>query len=206
MLGYRRACDSANVRPGGGQQDADCSGFRFSNTVAIMDKDGIQEKMTQAYERMLERVRQGIEDLEHRAEPALDRLLAAAREKAVELGELTREEADRISDYLRRDLEDAGEYLAGPQARELADWLKLDVALIEQRMLDLFMSVADRTRLEMTSFQEELRAHASEYHTGEVTGIGTLHCSACGQAVHFHQAGHIPPCPKCHGTVFRRDS
>ena len=41
-------------------------------------------------------------------------------------------------------------------------------------------------------------------HTGEVTGAGTLVCDKCGEKLHFHKAGKIPPCPKCHATQFHR--
>ncbi|MDH5595020.1 MAG: zinc ribbon-containing protein, partial [Gammaproteobacteria bacterium] len=45
-----------------------------------------------------------------------------------------------------------------------------------------------------------------EWHTGEVVGVGTLRCKACGELLHFHATGHIPPCPKCQKTVFNRVS
>ena len=50
----------------------------------------------------------------------------------------------------------------------------------------------------------EQAREASFYHTGEVTGPGTLVCAECGKELHFHKAGHIPPCPGCRGTRYRR--
>jgi len=35
---------------------------------------------------------------------------------------------------------------------------------------------------------------------------GTFECLNCGERVHLHKAGHIPPCPKCHHTEFKRVS
>ena len=70
--------------------------------------------------------------------------------------------------------------------------------------MDMFAKVADRTRLELDRFADNARA-ASLYHTGEVTGPGTLVCAGCGKELHFHKAGRIPPCPKCHGTEYRRE-
>jgi hypothetical protein len=42
------------------------------------------------------------------------------------------------------------------------------------------------------------------YRTGEITGPGTLVCDNCEERLHFHKAGHIPPCPKCHGVIYHR--
>ncbi|PCI18096.1 MAG: hypothetical protein COB62_07115, partial [Piscirickettsiaceae bacterium] len=35
---------------------------------------------------------------------------------------------------------------------------------------------------------------------------GTLECIACKQTLNFKKTGHIPPCPKCHKTEFKRHS
>ena len=46
--------------------------------------------------------------------------------------------------------------------------------------------------------------HTIGYHTGEISGPGTLLCVACGTELHLHKTGRIPPCPKCHATQFKR--
>lgn len=155
-----------------------------------------------AYEKMLERVHQTLEHAEQDTLPTLKRSIEQARERAVELGELTREEAERVASYVERDMKDAAGFL-GETQQQLSDWLKFDLRLIENRLLEMFADVADRTRLELDALAERAR-QASFYHTGEVTGPGTLACRGCGKVMHFHRAGHIPPCPKCHGTEFQR--
>ncbi len=170
----------------------------------MSDDNRIQnEKRVHAYNTMMERVKETLGKAEQAAEPRLRQAIATAEEKAIELGELSREEALQIGDYLRRDLQDAGEYLAGPEALELKDWLRFDIELIENRLLEMFLSVADQAKLDMLEFEEQL-AEATEYRTGEITGPGTLTCMDCGEVLHFHQAGHIPPCPKCRGSYFIR--
>ncbi|HFD11399.1 MAG TPA: hypothetical protein ENJ32_02850 [Crenotrichaceae bacterium] len=161
-----------------------------------------REKLVHAYNRMLERVKALVEQTEKEASPVIHKALETAREKAVELGEVTQEEANKVSDYLKRDLEDAGHYLKQTES-ELSDWLKFELELIEIKVLELFSDMADHTREELEKLSERARKE-SEWHTGEVTGIGTLHCVSCGQKIHFHSTGHIPPCPKCHKTVFKR--
>jgi len=155
------------------------------------------------YNRLLEQVRTLWHDAGEETRPTLEWLVNRAREKLGLVEEIGREEAEKIGDYLKRDMEDAATYLASPEANELGEWLKLDIELIEQEALELFTSVADQTKLELLALEERAR-RASEYHTGEITGIGTLYCKNCGKTIHFHKTGHIPPCPQCHHTQYQR--
>lgn len=164
-------------------------------------EEHFSDRLVKAYERMLERTRTRIEQAEQDLPHIQDRV-AEAREKAVELGELTREEAERISEYLKRDLHDAAQYMVDT-GREMRDWWRFDLGLIEQRMLDVFTDVADRTRFELDQLVQRARA-AGIRHTGEITAPGVLQCTACGKEMHFKRTGHIPPCPGCRGTEFRR--
>lgn len=168
-------------------------------------RHGGDERLLHAYNRMLEHIKTLGDRAEKRARPALRHLIDAAELKMIELNELTREEAVKIGAFIERDIGHAAAYLNRPQNRELIDWFRFDLGLIEARLLELFTGVADRTRLELLALEQQAR-RASEYHTGEISGIGTLYCSACGEALHFHATGHIPPCPKCRGTTFMRDA
>lgn len=159
-------------------------------------------RMSDAYETMLERVDEMLEKAEKSAIPSLRKSLEQAREKAVELNELTREEAEKLAGYLERDMKDAA-HLFSEKGEELRNWWRFDVKLVEQRLMEMFANVADRTRVELDRFAEQAR-EASFYHTGEVTGPGTLVCVECGKELHFHKAGHIPPCPGCRGTRYQR--
>jgi NADH pyrophosphatase NudC (nudix superfamily) len=155
-----------------------------------------------AYDRMVHRVRDYIDQVEERTGPMLDRAIERAKTNAHELGELTREEADLIGEYVRRDMRDAAAYLE-ESSEELGDWLRFDLQYVEDRLLEAMRSVADRTRIELAEFNERA-SRLGEWHTGEITGIGTLRCTSCGEELHFSHTGHIPPCPKCHGTRFQR--
>jgi len=44
----------------------------------------------------------------------------------------------------------------------------------------------------------------AEWHAGDVTSIGMLRCRHCGELLHFERTGRIPPCPRCHATVYER--
>jgi len=165
------------------------------------DRDPL-DRMVEAYEKMLERVGDGMDVASQRTTPALRNALERARETAVELGEVTREEAERIAGYLERDLKDAAEYLV-ETGEELRTWFRFDLQLLEERLFDLFARAADQTGLQLREWAEAAR-QAAVYRTGEVTGQGSLACVRCGHELHFSRPGHIPPCPACHGTEFKR--
>lgn len=156
----------------------------------------------EAYELMLERAMEGFHKAGEKTGPALHKLIDKARDTAVELEELSREEAEKVSDYLKRDLTDAAEHLV-ETGDELKEWMGFETRLIESELFQLFMRAADKTTVELLELKEKAR-QASSYHTGEITGLGTLSCDQCGEKLHFHKPGRIPPCPKCHATVFHR--
>ena len=160
------------------------------------------DRVGEAYERMLERAMEDFRAVREKTGPALHKLIDKARDTAVELGELSGEEADRLSAYLKRDLTDAAGYMA-ETGDELRNWLGFETRLIENKALELFMRAADKTTVELLALKQQAQ-QASGYHTGEVTGPGMLVCDECGATLHFHKAGKIPPCAKCHASAFHR--
>ncbi|MDH5409065.1 MAG: zinc ribbon-containing protein [Gammaproteobacteria bacterium] len=161
------------------------------------------EKLQQAYDTMLKRIKEIWHDVEEKARPTLQEALDKAHEKATELGEITREEADKISGYVKRDLHEAAEFLS-ENGKQLKDWLKFDLEFAEVKLAEMFATLADTTRIELDKLAERARK-VGEWHTGEITGVGILRCTACGELLHFEKTGHIPPCPKCRGTVYKKE-
>lgn len=160
------------------------------------------ETLIAAYNRMMERIQELMEDAEDKAIPTLEEGIKNASEKAVELGEITAEEAEKIGGWIKRDMEEASLYLASG-GREFADWLKFDIEQVEKRVLDVLLSIADRTKLELAAFERSIEAH-NTYRAGEITGAGVLACKACGEQMHYYETTTIPVCPKCKGTKFAR--
>jgi Zn finger protein HypA/HybF involved in hydrogenase expression len=161
-------------------------------------KQELSERLVEGYNAMLTRAGEALQHGEQGVKQAVDK----AMQKSSDLEELSREEAERVGDYLKRDLTDAARFI-GNSGKELADWLRFDLTAVEMGLGQLFAKAVDQTRLALTDL--ELRATAlGEWHSGEVVSIGTLQCKSCGEVLHFHHTSHIPPCPKCHGTSFRR--
>lgn len=160
------------------------------------------ERLAAAYNRMMERIRELMEDTEDKAIPTLEEGIKQAADKAVELGEITREEAEKIGGWIKRDMEEATHYLADG-GREFADWLKFDIGQVEDRLLDVLLSVADKTKLQLAAFERAMEAN-NIYKAGEITGAGVLECMDCGEPTHFYSTATITPCAKCGGTKFKR--
>jgi hypothetical protein len=155
---------------------------------------------------MMERMKNRLEELEQAEKAAFPQLNASiehAAEKAVEVGELTREEAQLIGSYLKRDLEDAGQYLA-TTGSDLRAWLRFDLELLEDRLLDFFQRGVDQSRLDLLEFEAPPVREEERYHSGEITGPGTLQCEQCGECVAFYAPAAIGPCLACGGTHFFR--
>ena len=166
------------------------------------EKADAVDKLVHAYEHMLKRTHETIEQAEKESVPVFRELLHKIRDNMVEIGELTREEANKVAEYLERDVKDAATYIADT-GEDLKSWWRFDMDQIEQKMLSTFSSVADQTSVQLQSWAEQAR-QAGLYHTGEITGPGALQCDACGAEMHMHKTGRIPPCPKCHATAFKR--
>ena len=155
-----------------------------------------------AYEKMYERTAENLHTAEEKSGSLLHKLIDEAKDKAVELKELSEDDAGKLADWLKRDLDDTVNYLSDT-GNELKDWLGFETTLLESAVLDLMLKAADKTTVELLTMKDYARQpHA--YHTGEITGPGTLVCDQCSEKLHFHRAGKIPPCPKCHATTFHR--
>lgn len=169
-----------------------------------MAESNFEQKLVAAYDKMLERVHDFWDSPEINTAPTLQQRIALARERAVELQEVTADEADKVATYIERDLNDAAHYMHD-SGQTFSNWFSFDLQLIEQRMLDMFASVADKTRLELAQLARQAK-QAQRYYTGEVTGIGQLTCESCGNALFFERTDTIPACPACNQTTFQRQS
>jgi len=79
----------------------------------------------------------------------------------------------------------------------------MDVELIEAKLLDLFTSVADQTKLELAQWAAQAN-DSGGYRSGEITAAGTLECTSCAEQLTFAKAGRIPLCPNCQDDEFTR--
>lgn len=161
------------------------------------------EALGEAYELLLDKTVEKAHESKIKTGPALHKLIDEVAQKSSDIAELAGEETEKIGRFLKRDLIDAASFL-DKTGKALKDWFGFDLALVEDRLRDDFSKAADQTTVELLKLKQE--AEAAGYHTGEITGPGTLLCDQCGEKLHFHKAGHIPPCPKCQGVSFHREA
>lgn len=155
-----------------------------------------------AYEKMYEHVADNLHKAKHTGDTLIHDLVDEAREKVKNIEEVTEEDAENLAVWLKRDLDDVVNYLAKTDYA-FRNWLGFETSLLKNELLQAMLDSADKTTLALLRMKENAHEPAV-YHTGEVIGFGTLICDECGEKLHFHQAGHIPPCPKCHKTSFHR--
>lgn len=157
----------------------------------------LNEAMGEAYEALLEKALANA----HRTGAVFHRAIDEISGEFLALGRLGEDEIVTLADYVKRDLSDAARYM-DKTGKALKDWLGFDWGLVKRDFWERFSAAADKTTTEL--MQIKLRAEYAEYHTGEFIGLGTLTCDQCGEKLHFHKPGRIPPCPKCTHTHFHR--
>ncbi len=158
--------------------------------------------LSEVYETMYEHVAENIHKAKEKSGSLIHDLIEEAREKAVKVEDIADEDAEKLAAWLRRDFDDVVNYVSETDYA-VKDWLGFETSLIKNEFVKAMLDTADKTTLALLRMKEN--AHEPyEYHTGEVAGFGTLICDECGEKLHFHKAGHIPPCPKCHKTSFHR--
>lgn len=117
-----------------------------------MDTKTVQKTLQEAYQSMLTH----IEELVDKDKKPLKE----SEEKLSEWRELSREEVDHISSEIKSNLTDIGE--ASHQLNQsLKENLSYDATYLADSIWNSLSKVADKTRVELTEFSQELREHMS---------------------------------------------
>ncbi len=159
------------------------------------------EAVSKNYTKLLKNAINKVNKFKQESGPALHKAIDLVSNEYVEAEELSIDEAQQLASSLKRDLIATAHHMKN-NATDLKSWLDFDIAMIEETLLSAFLDAADKTTVELSQLQTE--AMSAEYKTGEIIGISTLRCDNCGERLHFHKPGHIPPCPKCKHTRFHR--
>ena len=145
------------------------------------------------YEKLASRTADILEDGRKTFEDALKK----AKEELASAGDFSREQADRLGEYVRRDLKQNADK-ATEAVRKAIEPQRL--AAGAQSAFSRILTSAAETLTELAERSEK----SLEYKTGEITSAGTLTCKNCEAEMHMTKTTRIPPCPKCHKTVFRK--
>jgi rubrerythrin len=159
-----------------------------------------ENKLTKAYNDFMEYMYEATDDTIHSIADNID----AAKEKVSELGGLSQEEVSHVADAFSRDVHHAAQSLPDNSDESLTEWLKFDIALLENFAMDSFLSVADKTRLELAKLELDAKQYGHPYKVGDITAPGTLSCEKCGKVIAFKSTSVIPQCPECGAETFIR--
>lgn len=136
-------------------------------------------------------------DLIEEGKKTFDEALKKAKEELSSAEDFSREQADRLGEYVRRDLKENADK-AKEAVKKAVEPQRL--AAGAQSAFSRILTSAAETLTELAERSEK----SLEYKTGEITSPGTLTCKDCEAEMHMTKTSRIPPCPKCHKTIFRK--
>lgn len=140
------------------------------------------------------------EELMESGRKGADEALKKASEDLAAAGDFTREQSERIAGYVKRDLGHAADHLNKTTK-------SIKGAVTPQRLAagaqSLFAKILTATSEHLSEWAQKAEAQL-EFKTGEITSPGTLTCKNCQEELQMKRTARIPPCPKCHKTVFRK--
>ncbi|MDT8406399.1 MAG: zinc ribbon-containing protein [Methylococcales bacterium] len=155
-------------------------------------------KLVQAYNRLLEHLNEIMDEGLHTLTEAIDK----AKQRLTD-HDLSEEQLQQLEKAVHRDLGHAASAKQDDPAHDWSEWLKFDIDLLENFAWDAFLSVADKTQLELTKLKQRAGVE-NRYFSGEITAPGTYVCASCGKEIAFKSPSQIPPCPTCGADSFMR--
>lgn len=162
--------------------------------------DDEKAKLEQQYDLLASKFNELYLAGKERSRESMSTALAKSQEQLTALGEFTEEHGEELKQYLSRDLDQVISHAQhlGEEAKDRFNPSRLgagalsSIATVLEFTGNALRSLSDKTKESLT------------YKTGEMTSAGTLTCQECGQEVHLKQTGHVPPCPKCKGTLYHK--
>ena len=105
-----------------------------------------------AYDQMMREMRNAF-DNSGNSSISLQRALEISKLQVLRFGEASAEEVYEIGEYIKCDINDAAEYMM-ENSDEFYDWFALDIEVIERKVIDMFLQVADNTRTELAALMK----------------------------------------------------
>jgi hypothetical protein len=128
---------------------------------------------------------------------ALDRSVAQLKQ----LGEYTGDTVDKVKATVEKDMAAAAQKV-GPHWEAFSE-KTADLFQVWRDRGQQFLSRASQATSDwLREAGDRLDQHT--YRTGEMTASGTLECTACGERLVLETPAHLPRCPKCRKTEFKR--
>lgn len=156
------------------------------------------EEEVNQFEKLASRAREIFEESSGRSREAFEAALDRAKREMVAAGEMSSEMGERLRAYVQRDLHATREELD-----EVLNKYRPEAERAGYGLLGLMHSVTEAMGGLLSGAASSMQRQLT-YRTGEICGPGTLTCTGCGKSMKKQKTGHVPPCPGCAGTEFRR--
>ncbi len=164
------------------------------------NNDQDKNKLAEQYDKLASKFNELYLAGKERGRESMEEALDKAREQLTALGEFSAEHGEKLKHYLARDLDQTlfDAQRLGEEAKE-----RFHPARMGAGALSSLAAVLEFAGNALQTLSDKAKSSLT-YKTGEMTSAGTLTCQACGQKVQLKSTGHVPPCPKCNGTLFKK--
>lgn len=162
---------------------------------AASDKD-----LETTYDRFVERVGERFVAGQEKSFDAIEKAMDATRQQFTAASDFSVAQGELFKNYMRRDLDQTAHDIRTFN-QETKD--HLHPARLGAGALSALAHMLQSAGSAIQSLSQKTE-DAVHYGTGEITTAGTLTCTHCGQSLHLKRTSHVPPCPSCHGTQFRK--
>ncbi|MGB0466108.1 MAG: zinc ribbon-containing protein [Pontibacterium sp.] len=169
------------------------------------DRIDKSDKAIDAYDRVMVRLLKTLSAAEASSWVYVQKKVEEAVELELTAEEMTRDEMNLITAYIKRDMKQLGFY-AHETGEGIAAWLHFDLNVLEEKLKQLLVDLADRTRIQQEELRERLSQGDDQYTAGEVATAGTFECVACQAQEVLTKTNKLSPCRACGGRYFHRIS
>ena len=161
---------------------------------------GSQEENAKLYDKLAERTQELFRAGKDKSAEAIEAAVEKARKQLTEAGIFSSERGKAFKEYLLKDLARLREFSRelGEEAKTRFEPVRLGSGALAS--LSSLLHSASETLQDWAKKTDQ----ALSCKTGEVTSAGSLTCENCGKTMHLKKSGHIPPCPNCTGTHFKK--
>lgn len=155
-----------------------------------------------AYERLREEAQKRLADIKDTVSAdAIRDSIDKASQRLKDVGEYTAETINKVAESLKKDIAGAARNM-GPKWEQFSDKTS-DLFVVWRDRGSTFLG---RAASAVGDWLEQAggRLRDETYDTGDMASKGTFSCVACDERITLQTAGHLPTCPNCNQTKFRR--
>lgn len=165
--------------------------------------DTKQQEELAAYEKLRQEVKKILDQtLDSVSAEKISKAIEHGQKVLRETGDHTQEQVNQLGKHLKKDLLSTFKTFE-PPVKEFTESVGGLFDLWRDKsgvvLTDLTRAVGDWSHQFSDKLDDMLL-----YHSGDMTHGGTFVCTDCGQTMNMKKPAHLPPCPKCHKTEFRR--